>query len=1506
MKEKNTNITLIECLINRSVALRTPEQKKATQSGIYYQHNNYTRKQIPLATICQQTLLKGYHLVPGQFINTSGKGIRTADNWKSQQLFLVEFDELTEQTIDAFVAPRPFIKNNAWMVTESIRSRFNDPDDEKCNGQLRLRVVLCMPRPVTSKDERQWIYDALREELPDCDDGSANSITNGGLGNANAAHVKIRKIVDTEWFNTAIKNGQKKKAEADRRKNQRKRKKRTTPAAHHRQGELPLIALAKTDPTPFLESINLAFKSNSGHYHHFGRPEKHNDTALSVWKSDNGNWQTSVFAQSIPTPVTAKAIPFTRFYCYHEFSEDIENLQPDTPAWKNINQQLAARGYGTWIPEEDFKARYTQDHTLEQKERIQRLIDQAPHREITQRPSYPYFTTEQAQTIKNVLNIPADAGWNGEIPYWTPKYEYLHRLLPNKFAMNGQPTEIEKRRVWHTQPGICAKCGGDTIVSIDRFHLTLQRYCDGCHKEYPIGSYLELQLNRKLPNSIISDYQGYLADDPEFQDFRLWQPGQLTHLGAAMGTGKTTELAKIARIIAKDGLGKVIIAVPRISLARFLAHLFREQDGKKAWGLWHEGANKNDRVIGEIGAFVCLPSLPNAVAAAGDCPIYIAIDEIDFAYSLTTLAIEQATAIKKCLRKHLKETGLVISGQTESTLALEALIEELEPETYQGFYNTAPPATGRVVLHKIKNEEGKQNALLAAVVEKIKERLAKGKTPYVFCSSRRDADIIAAYFKEHNPLVYNAYTKLFRDCDKLLKQQKLPEGYGLLIATSAADVGLSIYDKNAHTVIAAGLNHGTRNLKSILQMTQRVRNRNDIDIYLTDYNFSLPVAPTENEKTALEHEKLKQAFNPEAHISTGAIKKIARAKALQTLADTQPETFIRYHLGTIANMQISEASVIPPPPSHIEWIQKTRKELTDTEREEVTKMAVDIFKNRNLKTAAQIRRTHTMRIEYRMAHERAAQIALALGNKEEIDTETDTNINQLSETDTQLAIKIAQAGINPEALIKHLRGYLATHDTDFVKEQLLSELLNATQKQIEDGLGKEIHTIRYDIGTGEILTALLNTLQGKVWTEDTIAQAVMDTLTENGLLEKLQTGMLGAREYRRARFLHCTTNEHILNWTKHFIAEWYPARIARRGEKYAIAHTKHYQLQKDTVQTYLQANGHEKDQTDTEIQIISLPSRPNALKDKARKMRKAEMTIQRIAQKLKKPISTIQNWCKDIVIHTPQTQATKESDMQSDVTNFNSNLIRNWNKSRPCHFAKLNQIVLEIISNLQSESETECGAKTTDIIALIGTSYSERHVKRTLKRLLERDEIVKLRHGVYQLPQCSIVHLIETENETAQNVLNTLSKTPKPQDTEIEKPPPAKDLAIPPVRERQETDITEPASERPSMTDHLDLYDTVFTWECVLYRDEIRQRVRSAYPDMPETEQEQHIQTTEQRIRQRIQRVKKRLSFEARARLCIAFAEYKRSHDETPTALSDDQTPTESNQRPEREPGGIP
>ena len=201
---------LIHCLVNRSHALERPTDKKYCTNQ-YYDHHNYTVEQIPLNRVCEETLLQGFQFIPGEFTHNPNPdiGIRDTVNWQSQQLFLVEFDNPTENTADAFISTRPFLQQHAWFLTESLRSRYNDPNDEKCNGQLRVRAAFCMPHAVKDLEERDWIYQGLLKDLPGCDDGSAISVTNGGLGKYNAKHIKIGKIVGIDWFNRAIDTGKK-------------------------------------------------------------------------------------------------------------------------------------------------------------------------------------------------------------------------------------------------------------------------------------------------------------------------------------------------------------------------------------------------------------------------------------------------------------------------------------------------------------------------------------------------------------------------------------------------------------------------------------------------------------------------------------------------------------------------------------------------------------------------------------------------------------------------------------------------------------------------------------------------------------------------------------------------------------------------------------------------------------------------------------------------------------------------------------------------------------------------------------------------------------------------------------------------------------------------------------------------------------------------------------------------------------------------------------------------
>ena len=890
---------------------------------------------------------------------------------------------------------------------------------------------------------------------------------------------------------------------------------------------------------------------------------------------------------------------------------------------------------------ESWKTTQTRSNTDTEQERIQRLIEQAPPPpKVKEQPSYPHWTPEQRIIAQEILKADADAGWHGSTPLWTPKYEYLNKLIPNKFAMNGQPSEVERRRVWRTIIGRCPECSGDTAYWIDRYLLIGGGYCDRCHKDFYIGSYLQYELERKLPNSIVSDYQGFMADDPEFKDFRLFQPGTLTYLGGAMGTGKSTEILKIAKILAKAGIGRTIIAVPRISLARHLAFQYRDIDGCHAWGLWHEGVQSSERFIGHIGAIVCLPSLPHAINMVDDeDPIHIAIDEIDFSYALTSLAIEQAVQVKECLRYGLKKTGLVIAGQTESTLGLEALIYELAPDDVQGFYNRGIKSEidSKVTLHRIPAQDGKHNALVSSALDSIYSALQAGGIPYVFSTSRRDADILAHFTNDHKPLLYNAYTKRNSAQDALLKNQRIPEDFGLFIGTSAADVGLSFYDERAQTIIVASLNHGSRILDSVVQMNARIRSYVPTNIYLTDYEFSLPIAPAENEKVALTYENVKQAFCPDLNISEGAAKKRSYSQALQNLADTQPQTYIKHHLGTVANRDVVVKELDFPSEVRIETIKIIRQQITETERENKKAHAIRLLENRNLKTLSEIRSIPTMTPAARMGNELTTQIAICIGWHGD-------NDEQLNNTDTELAIKIINAGIDPDTLTKQRRGFSVVHYKKWAKGQLADAIIN-----------RESTAIPFDFVIGEILKTLLTKIAGQVWTHEALAEVVISTLKQTKLLKNLQDGHAGVYEYKRARFLHCSDSDYVINWGRQFISRWYPMRISKSNNNYTLGKVKDYDLRLDAFHTYLRAKGFDGDIVQN---IFKETKQKNNIRTQAEQMRYDGATYKEITEVTGKHLNTISRWCKEVKtpLQRKREQAIKMANHGIDVSKIAAEL----------------------------------------------------------------------------------------------------------------------------------------------------------------------------------------------------------------------------------------------------------
>jgi len=909
---------------------------------------------------------------------------------------------------------------------------------------------------------------------------------------------------------------------------------------------------------------------------------------------------------------------------------------------------------------------------------IDALIANAPPVEVRESPSFRHFSTEERAVVRQVLKTSPDAGWHGSTPIWTPKYEHLYPLT-NKFSINGQPSEIEKRRVWSTQFGTCKQCGGITAKWIDRYLLTAGYYCDGCHKDYPLGSYLKLELNRKLPNSIISEYQGFLGKNPDFVDFRLFSPGMLTHLGAGMGTGKTTEIVKVLIALALQGLGKGIIAVPRIALAQQLAYQLRWQHGHKAWGLYTEGSSKENKFIGTHGAIVCLPSLPQAVADAKDIGIeelYIAIDELDFGYELLALTTKQSTEIKKILRDTLNSTGLVVAGQTESTLALEAFAQEIKAKEVQGFYNTAESAEGHVVL-KQHSADTNINAFLASGIDDIAEQLRNEQNVYAFCGSRRNSEILAKEFNTENPLLYNAYTKGEYRSHELLRYQRLTDSR-LFIGTSAAGVGISFLDKKAITIIMNELIFGSRHANMAVQKAIRDRGRRGVLIHYKPYNFSLPVRPTEQRDVSLYHEALKQKLDISANIDvpTHAITKIAAAQALASLANIQFETYVRYNLGTVGNMDVIDETPHSVPKDVAEAIGHERAEIRRIENElkkekakAILKTILDKDTDTELLSSSEIRRQRNrgqLHTDAALAHELANEAARAVGWDDEINQfqEDDPFKDLFTDTDIEVALALVERNFDFEALIKKRDGYLAVNAPNWTTNRFELEVSSADTQLVIEGLGIELTAVKDPRFLGELLQTLLNALIGQILETQSLIEkvkAVLATTASTGKTygQELLSGALGPSEYRKARFLHCPEDENtIVEWVARFISEYYPARLAKRENFYGLQPDTHIDLYLKSFERWLH---HQPDIFDTaHIQLdifepIEMPESNAELKQTARQRRKKGEKLKDIAGDLDVSLKSVSLWCESITPKRQHKETRKERQQKRNSSKQTNN-----------------------------------------------------------------------------------------------------------------------------------------------------------------------------------------------------------------------------------------------------------
>ena len=991
-----------------------------------------------------------------------------------------------------------------------------------------------------------------------------------------------------------------------------------------------------------------------------------------------------------------------------------------------------------------------------------------------QQPSFPYHTPEE-HLLWQQIGIDPNAGWNSDgIPAFTTNYRNLEPFT-GEFPNNGQPPEVNKRRNWSTAIFRCDHCGSTAAYWIDRWELRQGYYCDGCHADHKGTSYLAYELNRKPCDATISNFMGYIANDPLLKDEALWGHG-IFHLGAPMGSGKTTLIYQRAREAAESGALTIII-VPRISLAQAV-HAELREDTTLGWSLHHEGSEKAKPKsekwrLGQFGAVATIGMLPHLLQVIQqrhrERTVRIFIDEIDFTSSLMLSDIfkKMSAEIKETLKAIVEAQGIVTAGQTALTIALEAVAKELNAPL-KGYYTAPKIPDTTATLHIVDSHSTDQpkNRLTQAVIDQIQHLIDNtNKNVYIFCDERRTAQIIASLFPKIT-LLYDRYHRDSPEARDLLRKKKLPDGKKILVSSNAIDVGISIEDENAETIVLSVLNPLTvGSYDSVVQRCMRNRQKPPLAIYLLNYQNALPLSPSI--ATAFQSAHTNRLLNENESVPKGLIERLGRQQGMNSLVDNQPTTFISFHLKQ-AGFSVQSSS-LDIEDFDFEMVQARRKMIKDTEDEAIKESASKMLNPETMLMESEIRQRGWESAQpapiNQLAHEHANAILRHCGWTGSVDRFVD-EANTIAKENTQAfedagvdaemweTARLA-VGISPEKINRWKRGYIALHFPD------------AAASESEEKREYEPHHRHNDKGLSILLESLLSKIPRSPSPVETIGQALIDAAQADFGYEKIsqlmRNGTISPSMAKQVRFILLgkdapPTDRHF-QFVKKFINEYYPARIAKTEEKYQLAapkNTDELELFKKVVRCYIKHRHPDIDPDDPDNSDLTPPPTPSAFeteRETARKMKAQGKSIREIKDEINMSIGWISKVTSDISVHgnsligplggisvntfpppeSPPNHAPTAFEADSNSRSVNGS-VKTISETASRSVKTISETILELLAS---------GEKTTkDIVQAIDAKYNS--ITDELKRLVDKGEIQKPRRGVYVLIRSKSLNVLDT------------------------------------------------------------------------------------------------------------------------------------------------------------------
>ena len=1013
---------------------------------------------------------------------------------------------------------------------------------------FKARGIILFTEPITDQRTYRAFGDLLLSEL-DCI--PANVTKNPvavGFGNTHNAHDAVfNDAPDTAWITEALEQAQSTVRWTAKKRN-REQKKKAKRTEHHRvkgtaEGENISAFIDQCDPVAEMVKAGWLTPGRGNEYRWH---EASSDRSCEIF----GDGVLHIFSHSMSAASPAaelEPVNGHRFYLYQLTGLDLASMSDKA----KCREYLFDRGYGS--DPKAFAKNSARSQPIpevltpeQEKARVDRLIAQAPIG-VNEPPSYRHFLPEDRQLIR-ACGYDPEASYTehstGRKPVWIPKYDKLYDAT-GQFQLNGQPKHVETYRVWNTLLQTCHDCQRPTKAFwIDRFHLTAGTYCDKCHKDETINSTLALELRRELPNAYTSVFDGFIGEDDFWKDMPLWKAGRTTHLGAAMAQGKTTLIQETGCEIATRDEKFFIICVPRISLALNIASKLNRQYGEGAFGIYYESSRYKQH--GRIGAVCTLTSLPLIFQEEWndlepqDCLIFI--DEIDFSYPLNELVTLQAKKVKRILRQSLHANGLVTAGQTEYSSVVQAFAEEMETDDVFGYYKNAKQHEGLLQWVEYPDIDGKEIMVAAGAAKSVQTGLDAADVVHVFTSERRQAEILGKMFEHENPLVYTSLTKHRERCKRLLDDRKLTDTR-LFIATSAADVGISIEDpRDTRTIVASTLLYGRIPVETMVQETARVRGTPLIEIHVPRYETALPLKPTETKNVFQQSLTLKREiaaiedddFLRESRIAT----KKALVRTLRELAEQQPLTFFEHHLHDIAGYQIAPTEPAPVAKSQQDTVRVLKKESWAVEKEKRLEYAEQVITEETqryaklkgsepyeylpaaLQSSTEIRQNAAdgYLTSFNLLGQRYVnELAVAIGFDDLPDRVRSGDPQQpipfqWNDADLPCIKAMVNAGIDASVLTLRIQGYIAALDTAWTQQHTESDLLQ-----------KEWTAVTDYRGIGRLARHLCEKLQGLAWRADAFASAIHDTLhaeTPSGnLLSDIKSGAMGGAIYKKGRFL---------------------------------------------------------------------------------------------------------------------------------------------------------------------------------------------------------------------------------------------------------------------------------------------------------------------------------------------------------------------------------------------------